>query len=89
MRALAETIKLLHDSEINCGIQIFYDGANSVWLGDDMNGRIIAEDSIAVEDMGQWLHDNALQQYPNSAYAKSFGPGENQERSLKEGDEVQ
>jgi hypothetical protein len=29
---------LLHDSEINAGVQTFYDAGMRVWIGDDLNG---------------------------------------------------
>ena len=28
----------LHDSEINAGVQTFYDAGMRIWIGDEMNG---------------------------------------------------
>lgn len=62
----------LYASEINCGIQSFWDGAWQAWIGDEMNG-IKAEDfNIPFDDLGEWLHDSALQAYPTSDYAKRW-----------------
>jgi hypothetical protein len=52
-------------------------GGVRLWLGDAMNATI-AETTIertgrkwAEEDAARWLHETALQQFPDSKYAKS------------------
>lgn len=72
---LFQVINSLYDSEINCGLQTFWDGGITVWLGDYMNGRS-DETSFGRGQMGEaadWLHDAALRRYPQSDYAKTYG----------------
>ena len=33
-----DILQALYDSEINCRIEIFWEGGWTAWLGDDMNG---------------------------------------------------
>jgi hypothetical protein len=33
-----ERVLQLHDSEINAGVQTFFDAGMRVWIGDEMNG---------------------------------------------------
>lgn len=71
---LFQVISALYASEINCGLQTFWDGGMLVWLGDDMNGRR-AEETFFREQMGEaaeWLHAEALNHYPLSGYVKTF-----------------
>jgi hypothetical protein len=35
---LERILQQLHDSEINAGVQTFYDAGMRVWIGDGMNG---------------------------------------------------
>jgi hypothetical protein len=79
--SLEKVIEALHDSEINVGLQTFYDCGLQVWIGDEMNG-IRAKGSAnrgtdkAWPDDGAvalWLHEAALSLYPDSGYAKRYG----------------
>ena len=45
MANLERVMQQLHDSEINAGVETFYDAGMRVWLGDTING-IQAETSI-------------------------------------------
>ena len=38
MADLEHILRRLHDSEINAGVQTFYDAGMRVWMGDEMNG---------------------------------------------------
>jgi hypothetical protein len=38
MADLERVLQQLHDSEINAGIQTFYDAGIRVWIGDESNG---------------------------------------------------
>jgi hypothetical protein len=68
------------DSEINAGVQTFFDAGMRVWIGDESNG-IQSETTInrtAAARLkwpegvtaARWLHDVALRLYPDSKYAK-------------------
>jgi hypothetical protein len=35
---LERVLQQLHDSEINAGVQTFFDAGMRVWIGDEMNG---------------------------------------------------
>lgn len=65
-----DTIGALYASEINCGIQSFWDGGWEVWIGDDMNGRAAGESGLTFSQLPLWLHTTALKLYPDSVYAK-------------------
>lgn len=70
---LFQVIDGLYDSEINCGLQTFWDGGITAWLGDEMNGRQ-SEQTFCRENMADaaaWLHLEALRLYPGSDYAMS------------------
>jgi hypothetical protein len=45
MADLENTLRRLHDSEINAGVQTFYDAGLRIWIGDEING-IQAETTI-------------------------------------------
>jgi hypothetical protein len=45
MADLERILQQLHDSEINAGVQTFYDAGMRVWIGDEANG-IQAEATI-------------------------------------------
>ena len=75
-------LQQLHDSEINAGVQTFYDAGMRAWIGDEING-IQAETvfnrmgSLAASrrwpervTAASWLHKTALRLYPESKYAK-------------------
>lgn len=71
--SLATVIQRLYASEINCGLQSFWDGGVMVWLGDDSNGRQAAK-GFGAEDLdeaAEWLDDSARLYYPDSEYAKA------------------
>jgi hypothetical protein len=38
MADLESVLQQLHDSEINAGVQTFFDAGMRVWIGDEMNG---------------------------------------------------
>jgi hypothetical protein len=85
MPDLEQILQQLHDSEINAGVQTFYDTGMRVWIGDESNG-IYAETTInrtanfaaprkwpeGVTAVS-WLHEVALRLYPDSEYAKAHG----------------
>ena len=63
----------LYESEINCGMESFWDGGFTVWLGLKSMGDNEVEKNFYTKelatDAGKWLHDAALKHYPNSVYA--------------------
>ena len=70
----------LHDSEINAGVQTFFDAGMRVWIGDEANG-IQAETTINRTPAARlkwpegltaasWLHETALRLYLDSKYAQ-------------------
>lgn len=67
---LNDVLDDLYGSEINCGIQSFWDGHWSAWLGDDMNGRVVEDHALKFDEIAPWLHKSAIEHYPNSDYAK-------------------
>lgn len=63
---LGTVLEILYANEINCGLQSFWDGGWTVWIGDEMNGRR-AERSFEREqfaDIAPWLADTAETLYP-------------------------
>jgi len=84
MANLERVMQQLHDSQINAGVETFYDAGMRVWLGDTING-IQAETSIkrtgdqwpagvTAASAASWLHAVALRLYPESNYAKASAP---------------
>lgn len=69
MAELGEVLRQLHSSEINAGIQSFYDSQWTAWLGDELNGRKAEEMFFDMKDAVTWLDAEARRQYPRSAYA--------------------
>src|SRR5260370_9547505 len=78
---LEHILQQLHDSEINAGVQTFYDAGMRVWIGDEANG-IQAEATINRTAAARlkwpegitaasWLHETARRLYPDSKYAKA------------------
>jgi hypothetical protein len=61
MANLERVMQQLHDSEINAGVETFYDAGMRVWLGDTING-IQAETSIKPTGptMARWRHCGEL-----------------------------
>ena len=80
--SLERVLRELHDSQINAGLQTFYDDGMQVWISDQMNSRR-AETSISRQGVpgawpeeglaARWLHETALSMFPDSAYAKTHG----------------
>ena len=86
MADLEHILQQLHDSEINAGVQTFYDAGMGVWIGNEANG-IQAETttnrtraarlkwpeglSAARLSAASWLHETAIRLYPDSRYAKN------------------
>lgn len=71
MASLIKTIQALYGSEINCGVQTFFDRGFDVWIGDSLNGERAME-SFAIEQewaAAEWLDAAARRLCPNSAYA--------------------
>jgi hypothetical protein len=79
---LEGVLQQLHDSEINAGVQAFYDAGMRVWIGDESNG-IHAETTINRTAAARlkwpegltaasWLHETALRLHPNSKYAEEY-----------------
>jgi hypothetical protein len=80
MADLESVLQQHHDSEINAGVQTFFDAGMRVWIGDEMNG-IQAETVINLTaaarlkwpeglSAASWLHETAQHLYPDSKYAK-------------------
>src|SRR5882757_5726052 len=80
MADLEHILQQLHDSEINAGVQTFYDAGMRVWIGDELNG-IQAETTMNRTraarlkwpeglSAASWLHETATRLYPDSRYAK-------------------
>ena len=81
MADLERILQQLHDSEINAGVQTFYDADMGVWIGNEANG-IQAETTTNRTRAARlkwpewltaasWLHETALRLYPDSKYAKA------------------
>jgi hypothetical protein len=82
---LERILQQLHDSEINAGVQTFYDTGMRIWIGDEVNG-VQVETTIdrtggfvaprvwpEGDSAASWLHETALRLYPDSKYAKAHG----------------
>jgi len=64
-------LQALYNSVINCGLQSFWDGGWTVWIGDDMNGKEEATfDNDRIWDIATWLRDRACKKFPESGFAK-------------------
>ena len=63
---LEQAIFRLYESEINCGLESFWDSGVTVWIGDEMNGRKaekqFASDELA--DAPNWIISKAQEIYP-------------------------
>lgn len=69
MKAL---LQKLYASEINVGLQSFWDGGWTFWIGDEINGR---REEITFDDNGfdraeVWFAETAVRLYPGSRFAK-------------------
>jgi hypothetical protein len=76
MADLEQILQQLHASEINAGVQMFYDTGMRVWIGDEANG---VRDEMTTNRIGDsprkwpewfsaasWLHEAAQGLYPDS-----------------------
>ena len=80
MADLERILQQLHDSEINAGVQTFFNAGMRVWIGDEMNGilaQTVINRTAAARlkwpeglSAASWLHETALRLYPDSKYAK-------------------
>jgi hypothetical protein len=80
MADLDRVLQALHDSEINAGVQTFFDAGMRVWIGDEVNGiqaetvftRMGSTERTWPEGLtaASWLYETALRLYPDSKYAK-------------------
>ena len=83
MADLDRVLQALYDSEINAGVQTFFDAGMRVWIGDEMNGiraQTVINRTAAARlkwpeglTAASWLHETALHMYPASKYAKEHG----------------
>jgi len=64
-----DTLQKLYDSEINFSISTFWDGGFDVKLGDQMNGYKAESNFKTFNQALTWLHQSAIEHYPESAYA--------------------
>ena len=81
--SLERVLQQLHDSEINAGVQTFFDAGMRVWIGDELNGikaETVIKRTAAARlkwpeglSAANWLHETALHMYPASKYAKEHG----------------
>ena len=63
---LSAVLEALYDHEINVGLQSFWDGGWTVWIGDDMNGHL-AELGVERDEFHRitpWLIDVAERRFP-------------------------
>jgi hypothetical protein len=63
---LESAMQALYDREINCGLESFWDGGWTAWVGDCMNGHK-SEKGFSREDLsavGTWLLAEAERLYP-------------------------
>jgi len=67
---LSDVLSRLYASEINCGMQSFWDAGWDVWIGDEANGKRAIARSLNVDEIPEWLHSAALEHFPQSAYAR-------------------
>jgi len=83
MADLERVLQALHDSEINAGVQTFFDAGMRIWIGDEVNGiqaetvftRMGSTERTWPEGLtaASWLYETALRLYPYSKYAKEHG----------------
>lgn len=71
---LESVIRRAYASEINVGLQSFWDAGFHVWIGDDVNG-LQAQDNFAVEDLADvpaWIDEAIRRIYSDSDYAEGL-----------------
>lgn len=69
--SLPAVLAALYRNEINCGLQSFWDGGWTVWIGDDdWNGREALAEFDAREDshIAAWLAEAAAHLYPKAEW---------------------
>lgn len=71
---LTEVLKALYASEINAGVQTFYDSGWDVWIGDVANGIRSRASCNTADVAAAWLDQEARKRYPKSEYAKQPPP---------------
>jgi hypothetical protein len=72
---LNEVITELYEHEINCGLQVQWNGGVFVWIGGD--GGHKHEHCFSIKDIGQvaaWLDAKARASYPDSFIATAIPP---------------
>lgn len=70
---MEKELQKMYDSEINVGIQSFWDGSWTVWLGDQMNGYIRPKwDNCELDQVIPALQELIKEHLPESSYAKGF-----------------
>jgi hypothetical protein len=69
---LLEVMKALYDSEINCGMECFWDNGFDVWLGDHRFGYLAQRNFYpdCFDDAAAWLATEARRRYPHSEFAQ-------------------
>ena len=63
---IEQAMSRLYESEINCGLESFWDSGVTAWIGDEMNGRK-AEQLFHVDDIAKipdWIISKAQEIYP-------------------------
>lgn len=63
---LQQAIYRLYESEINCGLESFWDSGFTIWIGDELNGRV-TEQVFELDDIAKaasWLISKAREIYP-------------------------
>ncbi len=75
---LSRVILSLYCSEINSGMQTFWDNGFTVWLGDEMNGKRVEKNFYVNElaEAAEWLENQAINFYPDSMFATMHKPRE-------------
>ena len=85
MATLEQVLQRRHDSEINAGVQTFYDAGMKIRIGDESNGiqseRTINRTGNFADPRkwpegvtaASWLHETTLRLFPESPYAKGHG----------------
>ena len=74
---LESVLAALYGSEINCGLESFWDGGFRVWIGDHLNGHFV-EDRIPsdrADTMSMWFIQNATAIFPESRFARGHLAG--------------
>jgi hypothetical protein len=71
---LETLVKALHGSEINGEIAWYYDNVWTVKIGDARNGYQAQATVLSLIEAANWLRHKAIELYPNSEFAKGFGP---------------